>query len=390
MPVLNRIADLHPALTAIRRDFHKHPELDFDVHRTAGIVAQKLRDFGCDDVQTGIGRTGVVAVIKGRTNVSGKVIGMRADMDALPIHEASGVEHSSTTPGKMHACGHDGHTTMLLGAAQILAETRNFDGTVVVIFQPAEEGGGGGREMVEAGIMDRFAIDEVYGMHNMPGIPVGAFAMRKGAIMAAADHFEIEIVGHGGHAARPHACIDTGLVAAHVMLAVQSIVSRNVDPIDNAVVTIGSVHTDNDTYNIIPQTVQMKGTARTLSTAVQDLIEARLPLIVERTAEAYGATAKVTYHRNYPVTISTDDEVTFAARVARDVAGDGAVDDDTPPLMGAEDFSFMLNVRPGAYIFVGNGDTAGVHHPAYDFDDEAIPYGTSYWVRLAEMAMPVG
>jgi hippurate hydrolase len=388
MPVLNRIADLHSSLTAIRRDLHMHPELDFDVHRTAGIVAQKMRDFGCDEVHEGIGRTGVVAIIKGRTNASGKVIGMRADMDALPIHEASGVEHSSTVPGKMHACGHDGHTTMLLGAAQILAETRNFDGTVAIIFQPAEEGGGGGREMCEAGIMARVGLQQVYGMHNMPGIPVGAFAMRKGAIMAAADHFEIEITGHGGHAARPHACIDTAVVAAHVLLAAQSIVSRNVDPIENAVVTIGAIHTDNDTYNIIPQTVTMKGTARTLSTEVQDLIEERLPLIVKRTAEAYGASAEVHYHRNYPVTISSDDEVSFAAQVARDVAGDAAVNADTPPLMGAEDFSFMLNERPGAYIVVGNGDTAGVHHPAYDFDDEAIPYGTSYWVRLAEMAMP--
>ena len=388
MPVLNRIADLHPALTAIRRDFHMHPELNFDVHRTAGIVAQKMRDFGCDEVHEGIGRTGVVAIIKGRTNNSGKVIGMRADMDALPIHEASGAPHASTVPGKMHACGHDGHTTMLLGAAQILAETRNFDGTVAIIFQPAEEGGGGGREMVEAGMMERFGIQQVYGMHNMPGIPVGEFAMRKGPIMAAADHFDIAITGVGGHAARPHACIDAGLVAAHVMLAVQSLVSRNIDPIDNAVVTIGAIHTDNDTYNIIPQTVTMKGTARTLSTAVQDLIEERLPLIVKSTAEAYGATAEVRYHRNYPVTISSDDEVAFAAEVARDVAGDAAVDADTAPLMGAEDFSFMLNARPGAYIFMGNGDTAGVHHPAYDFDDEAIPYGTSYWVRLAEMAMP--
>jgi hippurate hydrolase len=390
MPVLNRIADLHPALTAIRCDLHMHPELDFDVHRTAGVVARNLREFGCDEVVEGIGRTGIVAVIRGKTNASGRVIGMRADMDALPIIEATGAEHASLTPGKMHACGHDGHTTMLLGAAQILAETRNFDGTVIVIFQPAEEGGGGGREMVAEGMLDRFGVQEVYGMHNMPGIALGAFAMCPGPIMAAADHFDIVIEGRGGHAARPHACIDTTVVAAHITLAVQSLVARNVDPIDNAVVTIASLHTDSTAYNVIPQMVRIKGTVRTLAPAVQDMIEERLTLIAVRTAEAFGAVATVTYKRNYPVTANTAEGAAFAAEVARDVVGAAAVDDAVAPLMGAEDFSFMLNERPGAYIFVGNGDTAGLHHPEYDFDDAAIPFGTSYWVRLAEMAMPAG
>ncbi|MFT7391972.1 MAG: amidohydrolase [Paracoccaceae bacterium] len=387
MPVLNRIADLHPALTAIRRDLHMHPELDFDVHRTAAIVAAKLREFGCDEVHEGIGRTGVVGVIRGRSTGSGKVIAMRADMDALPIEEITGAEYASTIPGKMHACGHDGHTAMLLGAAQILAETRNFDGTAIVIFQPAEEGGGGGREMVAEGMLDRFGVQQVFGMHNMPGIPVGEFAMCKGPIMAAADHFDIKVEGRGAHAARPHDGIDTGLVAAHIMLAAQSLVSRNVDPLDNAVVTIASVHTETTAYNVIPQVVRMRGTARTLSPAVQDMIEERLPILAQRTAEAYGATAEVIYRRNYPVTVNSDDAVLFAGDVARDVAGAGAVNETVAPMMAAEDFSFMLNERPGAYIFVGNGDTAGVHHPAYDFDDAAIPFGTSYWVRLAEMGM---
>ncbi len=390
MPTINRFADLHPEITAWRRDIHAHPELLFDVHRTAGIVAAKLRAFGCDEVVEGIGRTGVVGVIRGRDTGSGRVIGLRADMDALPIVEESGVPHASTVPGKMHACGHDGHTAMLLGAAQYLAETRNFDGAVVVIFQPAEEGGGGGREMVNDGMLDRFGVQEVYGMHNMPGVPLGHFAIRPGAMMAAADLLSIDIVGLGGHAARPHACIDTTLVAAHMMIALQSIVARTVDPIESAVVSITALHTGGDAFNVIPQTVRLKGTVRTLSAKVQDLVEGRIAEIVEHTARAFGARATLDYRRNYPVTINSDAQTAFAADVASAISGATQVNREVAPLMGAEDFSFMLNARPGAMIFLGNGDTAGVHHPAYDFNDEAIPAGCSYWAKLVETAMPVG
>jgi hippurate hydrolase len=388
MPTVNRFADLHDEITAWRRDLHENPEILFDVHRTAGVVAQKLREFGCDEVVEGLGRTGVVGVIKGRSNGSGRVIGMRADMDALPMTEITGLPWASRTPGKMHACGHDGHTAMLLGAAKYLAETRNFDGTAVVIFQPAEEGGGGGREMVNDGMMERFGVQEVYGMHNMPGVPVGQFAMRPGPLMAAADHVEIFLEGKGGHAARPHACVDTTVVAAQVLIALQTIVSRNVDPVECAVLTIASMHTEGDTYNVIPQTARLKGTVRTLNPSVQDLMEARIAETVEHVARAFGARAEVSYVRNYPVTVNTHEQTAFAAAVAREIAGEGAVDVDTAPLMGAEDFSFMLNARPGAMVFVGNGDTAGVHHPAYDFNDAVIPAGCSYWARLAERAMP--
>jgi hippurate hydrolase len=390
MPTINRFADLHPEITAWRRDIHAHPELLFDVHRTAGIVAAKLRAFGCDEVVEGIGRTGVVGVIRGRDTGSGRVIGLRADMDALPIVEESGVPHASTVPGKMHACGHDGHTAMLLGAAQYLAETRNFDGAVVVIFQPAEEGGGGGREMVNDGMLDRFGVQEVYGLHNMPGVPLGHFAIRPGAMMAAADLLSIDIVGLGGHAARPHACIDTTLVAAHMMIALQSVVSRTVDPIESAVVSITALHTGGDAFNVIPQTVHLKGTVRTLSAKVQDLVEGRIAEIVEHTARAFGARATLDYRRNYPVTINSDAQTAFAADVASAISGAAQVNREVAPLMGAEDFSFMLGARPGAMIFLGNGDTAGVHHPAYDFNDEAIPAGCSYWAKLVETAMPVG
>lgn len=386
MPVKNRIADMLPELTEVRRDFHMHPELLFDVHRTAARVAGLLRSYGCDEVVEGIGRTGVVGVIRGNTDRSGRVIGLRADMDALPIIEATGVPYASKTPGKMHACGHDGHTTMLLGAAKYLAETRNFDGTAVVIFQPAEEGGGGGREMVADGLIDRWKIDEVYGMHNMPGIPVGHFAIRPGAMMAAADQFEIVVTGKGGHAAKPHDCVDTTVVAAHIIVAVQTIASRNVDPMKQVVVSVCTVETDSTAHNVIPQVVKMKGTVRTMDHGVQDFVEARLAQVVEGTALALGARAELHYKRGYPVTVNTPENTVFAAEVAQAVSGQ--INTDTPPLMGAEDFSFMLNERPGAYIFLGNGDTAMVHHPAYNFDDTAIPFGASWYAGMVEARLP--
>jgi amidohydrolase len=386
MPVKNRIAALQPEIAAWRQDFHAHPEILFEVHRTAGRVADLLREFGCDEVVTGIGRTGVVGVIRGKTNASGRTIGLRADMDALPITELTGVEYASKSPGKMHACGHDGHTAMLLGAAKYLAETRNFDGTAVVIFQPAEEGGGGGREMVEDGMMERFGIDEVYGMHNMPGIPVGQFAIRPGAMMAAADQFDITLTGKGGHAAKPHDCIDTMVVAAQVIVMMQTIASRNVDPLKNVVVSICAVEGDSPAYNVIPQKVVLKGTVRTLDPAVQDYVERRVKEIAEGTAATLGAKAEVDYRRGYPVTMNTPENTVFAEEVARAVSG--AVDTGLEPLMGAEDFSFMLNERPGAYIFVGNGDTAMVHHPAYNFDDTAIPFGSSWYAGMVETRLP--
>ena len=382
----NRFAELLPEITAWRRDFHENPELLFEVHRTAGKVADLLRSFGCDEVVEGIGRTGVVGVIKGKTDASGRVIGLRADMDALPIHEQTGVDYASKTPGKMHACGHDGHTAMLLGAARYLAETRNFDGRAVVIFQPAEEGGGGGREMVADGMMDRFGIQEVYGMHNMPGIPVGHFAIRPGALMAAADQFDITVTGKGGHAAKPHDCIDTTVVAAHIIVAAQTIASRTVDPLKQVVVSICTVATDSTAHNVIPQVVKMKGTVRSMDPAVQDQVEQRLKEIVEGTALALGARAELSYQRGYPVTMNAEENTAYAVEVAQSVSG--AVDANTAPLMGAEDFSYMLNERPGAYIFLGNGDTAMVHHPAYNFDDNAIPFGSSWYVGMVESRMP--
>jgi len=390
MPIINRIADLHDEITEWRRDLHANPELLYDVHRTAGVVASRLREFGVDEVVEGIGKTGVVGVIKGRQNGSGRVIGMRADMDALPIHEATGLPHASTVPGKMHACGHDGHTAMLLGAAKYLAETRNFDGTAVVVFQPAEEGGAGGQAMVEDGMMDRFGIQQVFGMHNFPGIPIGQFAIRPGSVMASTDEFTIDIEGKGGHAAKPHDCIDTTLVAAHLMQALQSVVARNVDPVESAVLSITSLHTGGDAFNVIPQTVHMKGTVRTLKPEIRELVEQRLRAVTDGIAAAFGATVELDFQRGYPVTVNNEAETAFAADVAEVVAGAGRVERDLAPLLGGEDFSYMLEARPGAFIFMGNGDTAMVHHPQYDFSDEAIPYGVSYWARLAETAMPVG
>ncbi|MGD9769625.1 MAG: M20 aminoacylase family protein [Pseudolabrys sp.] len=366
---------------------HAHPELQFDVHRTAASVADKLRAFGCDEVVTGIGRTGVVGVIRGAKGNGGKVIGLRADMDALPIVEANDLPYKSTVPGKMHACGHDGHTAMLLGAARYLTETRNFAGTAVVIFQPAEEGGGGGREMVKDGMMERFGIEEVYGMHNFPGIPLGEFAIRPGPLMAAADRIYIDIEGRGSHAAKPHQSIDTILVGAQIINQLQSIVSRNVDPLDSAVVSICQFNAGS-ADNVIPQTARLSGTARSLSPEVQDILESRVREVVEGTAKLYGAKATLTYRRDYPVTINHSRQAAFAADVASQVVGNEKVDRDAVPVMGAEDFSFMLNARPGAFIFVGNGDSAGLHHPNYNFNDAAIPVGTSYWVKLVETALP--
>ncbi len=389
MPVINRFAELQHEIAEWRRDLHRNPELLFDVHRTAEVVATRLRAFGCDEVVEGIGRTGVVGVIRGRgkSGDSGKVIGMRADMDALPVTEESGKPWTSNMPGKMHACGHDGHTAMLLGAAKYLAETRHFAGAAVLIFQPAEEGGAGGKAMIDDGLLERFGIEEIYGIHNFPGIPVGHFAIRPGPLMAAADHFSIEIEGRGGHAAKPHATIDPVLVGAQIVQALQAVVARNVDPLKSGVVSVTTFQAG-EAFNIIPQRARLSGTARSLEPAVRDLIERRMSEIVPSLAAAFGATATLKYDRNYPVTVNHPEQTQKAIAVAEMVAGAGGVDPNTAPVMGGEDFSFMLEARPGAFIFVGNGDSAGLHHPAYDFNDEAIPFGASYWAKLAETLMP--
>jgi len=385
MPVKKRLAEMQPEIAGWRRHLHENPELLFDTHETSAFVEERLKEFGVDEIATGIGRTGVVAVIKGKTNNSRKTIGLRADMDALPILEATGLDYASKTPGKMHACGHDGHTAMLLGAAKYLAETRNFDGTCVVIFQPAEEGGGGGKEMVDDGMMERWNIDEVYGMHNWPGRPTGSFAIRSGAFFAAADQFEIEVEGKGGHAAKPHETIDTTVVASHIVIALQTIASRNVNPISQLVVSVTSFETESKAHNVIPQKVTLRGTVRTLDPEVQDMAETRLSKIAETTADAFGAVARVDYHRGYPVMVNSEEQTEFAAKVATSVSG---YCDDAPLVMGGEDFAFMSNARPGAYILVGNGDTAMVHHPEYNFDDEAIPAGCSWWAEIVEQRMP--
>ena len=385
MAVKNRFAELHDDITAWRRDLHENPEILFETHRTSATVAEKLRSFGCDEVVEGIGRTGVVGVIKGNETGSGKVIGLRADMDALPIHEQTGLEYASKTDGAMHACGHDGHTAMLLGAAQYLAETRNFDGTVVVIFQPAEEGGGGGREMCEDGMMDRFGIQEVYGMHNWPGMPTGSFGIRPGSFFAATDQFDITFEGRGGHAAKPHETVDTTVMAAQAVLALQTITARNADPVEQIVVSVTAFETSSKAFNVIPQRVQMKGTVRTMSADMRSLAEKRINEICNGIAGTFGGTADVTYHRGYPVMVNHEEQTEFAADVARSISGDCV---EAPLVMGGEDFAFMLEERPGAYILVGNGDTAAVHHPEYNFNDEAIPAGCSWWAGIVEQRMP--
>ncbi|MCO5129908.1 MAG: M20 family metallopeptidase [Xanthobacteraceae bacterium] len=384
MAVINRIAALQPDIMAWRRHLHAHPELMYDVEGTAAFVAERLREFGCDEVATGLGRTGVVGVIKGRKPAAGevKVIGLRADMDALPIEEETNLPYASKAPGKMHACGHDGHTAMLLGAARYLTETRDFAGEAVVIFQPAEEGGAGADAMIKDGLMERFRIEQVYGMHNGPGLPVGSFALRPGPIMAATDAIDIRIEGLGGHAARPHKCIDSVLAGAQLVTALQSIVSRAVDPLEAAVISICEFHAGN-ARNVIPQIAELKGTVRTLLPEVRDLVERRVREVVAGVTQQTGARIDLVYERGYPVTVNHPEQTEIARRIAGDVAGAANVH-AVPPMMGAEDFAYMLEARPGAFIFVGNGDSAGLHHPAYNFNDEAIVYGASYWAKLVE------
>ncbi|WP_417579931.1 M20 aminoacylase family protein [Pelagibacterium sp.] len=385
MPIINRVAEFHADIAAWRQHLHANPELLYDVHETAGFVVEQLKAFGVDEVVTGIGRTGVVGVIRGK-GASDRVIGLRADMDALPITERTGKPYASANTGKMHACGHDGHTAMLLGAARYLAETRNFDGTVIVIFQPAEEGGGGGRLMVEDGLMERFEIAQVFGMHNMPGIPLGEFAIRPGGIMAGTDQFAIDIEGHGGHAAMPHLAVDPVIVSAHIISGLQTLVSRSVDPIRSAVLSVTTVNAGT-AYNVIPRTARLTGTVRTLDEDVRTQMEEGIKRLAPQLAQAFGATATVKWMRGYPVTVNAPEQTVFAADVAREIAGEDRVNDGVDPTMGGEDFAYMLNARPGSYIFLGNGDSADLHTDTYDFNDEAIDLGVSYWVRLAERAL---
>jgi amidohydrolase len=390
LPLLNRAVEMQPEISVWRRDLHMNPELMFDTHRTSAFVAEKLKAFGCDEVATGIGRTGVVGVIRGRHG-DGPAVGLRADMDALPITEETGLDYASKVPGRMHACGHDGHTAMLLGAARHFCETRNFRGSVAVIFQPAEEGGGGGNEMVKDGMMERFGIASVYGMHNEPGLPVGQFAIRPGATMAAMDAFSITIVGKGGHAALPHLAIDPIFIGAQIVSALQGIASRNTDPLEAMVVSVTQFNAG-DAHNVIPQSARLVGTVRTLKRELRQLARDNLHKTVEGVAAALGGKAVVNYEhvKGYPVTFNHARETEIAASVACAVAGNANVDVNYPAIMGAEDFSFMLEARPGAFIFIGNGNTAFCHHPAFDFNDEAIPYGISYWVHLAETVLATG
>lgn len=387
MAVNNRISDFHKEITKWRQTIHQHPGLLYDVEETAALVVEKLREFGVDEIVEGVGRTGVVAVIKGRKSGSGKVIGMRADMDALPILEKNDSAYKSKYEGKMHACGHDGHTAMLLGAAKYLTETRNFDGTAVVIFQPAEEGGAGGKAMCDDGMMDRFSIQEVYGLHNMPGLPVGEFAICSGPIMAATDEFTIKVKGLGAHAAMPHLGNDPIIIATQMVQALQTIVSRNVDPLNSAVLTVTAINAGM-AYNVIPQEAEFYGTVRTLDREVRKLVMERMKVLVEGIAAGYGAEVTISIKEGYPVTRNHEAQTGFAAQVAREIVGDKRVNVEQLPVMGGEDFSFMLEERPGAFIFMGNGDTAGLHHEEYDFNDEAIPVGSSYWAKIIETAMP--
>ncbi len=381
-------------LVALRRDLHAHPELGFEEHRTARVVSERLAALGIEH-QTGVGKTGIVAVVRGQTTASGRSVGLRADMDALPMQEDNTFAHRSRYDGRMHGCGHDGHTTMLLAAARYLAETRAFDGTVTLIFQPGEEGYAGGKAMIEDGLFERFPADQVYALHNWPGLPVGKIAVRPGPMMAAADRITIDIEGKGGHGAHPHQAVDPVLVAGHIITAAQSIVARNVSPIDTAVVSLCAMHAGHPgAMSVIPRTAQLVGTVRTFRTATQDMIEKRLGELVASIATAFGASAKLTYERVYPATINSTREALFAADVAGSVVGRENVIDDLDPSMGSEDFSFMLQQRPGAYARLGQGGsgtgpTCFLHDSRYDFNDGVIAIGAGYLAALAERALPL-
>ena len=391
MPIINRIAEFHPEMTAWRRDLHQHPEIGYEEVRTSGVIAEKLREFGCDAVETGIAKTGVVATIRGSgAGGNGRAIGLRADIDALPIHEETGLPHASRNPGRMHACGHDGHTTMLLGAAKYLAETRNFSGAVHLIFQPAEENGGGGRVMVEEGLFKRFPVQRVFGLHNWPGAPEGRFIWREGPIMAAVANIEIRVTGKGAHGAMPHQGNDPVVIASHIVTALQSVVARNVEPAEAGVITIGSIQ-GGDTFNVIPETVRMLGTARWFAPEVGDLLERKLREIATGVAAAFGATATAEFKRLYPATVNEAESTRLTLDAARAVVGEARVQHMPRPTMGGEDFSFMLEAKEGSYIMLGAGrgpDDPQVHHPRYDFNDDILPVGASYWATLVEQQLP--
>ena len=387
MNIRDEIKRDHALLTEWRRDFHAHPELAFEEERTAALVAERLQSFGIE-VETGIAKTGVVGKLKAGTG--NRAIALRADMDALPMQEGNDFAHASTIPGKMHGCGHDGHTTMLLGAAKYLAETKGFDGTVYFIFQPAEEGAGGAEVMVKEGLFDRFPVEAVYGMHNWPGMPVGKVGTSAGPMMAAFDTFDLYIRGKGGHGAMPHQAVDSVLVACEVVGALQSITSRNTDPVDALVVTVTQIH-GGDAYNVIPGEVHLAGTVRSFREEVRDSVAPAMKRIADGICAAYGATAELRYDKLYPATVNSVEETEQAVAAAAAVVGADAIDRSPVPSMGAEDFAYMLREKPGSYIWMGNGDVEGgcmLHNPGYDFNDEIIPIGVSFWAELVEQALP--
>jgi amidohydrolase len=391
MSPVEHIHRWHAEFTAMRRDLHMHPELGFEEHRTARVVCERLTAFGIEH-HAGIGRTGVVAVVRGKTDLSGRAIGLRADMDALPMQEENEFAHKSRHDGRMHGCGHDGHTTMLLAAARYLHETRNFDGTAYLIFQPGEEGYAGAKAMIEDGLFERFPADEVYALHNWPGLPPGRIGITPGPAMAAADRIEITIDGRGGHGAHPHAAVDPVLVAGHIITAAQSIVSRNVSPIDTAVVSICAMQAGNPgAMSVIPAHAKLVGTVRTFRPATQDMIERRLSELVPSIAAAFGATATLKYERVYPATVNHAVQAEFATAVAETLIGPDNVVRNLDPSMGSEDFSFMLLEKPGAFARLGQGGVESgcfLHNSKYDFNDTVIPLGAGYLAALAETAMP--